>query len=368
MMQPVGNKPATLDTDDKTQHQCGVPVKPLVLGVLLIQTVSMVYIVRLSRTQHVEGRRFLNSTAVFLAEPCKFLFSCCLHFLSGEGFGGLASHMGPWDMLKTSVPGLLYSIQSNVLFIGLSGLTASTYQLTAQLKILTTALLSVIILGTRLNWEKWFALVLLTAGVVTASFTGKHSSSTTQDHPNTVTGFVATIVAVTLSAVAGIYIEKLMKESTASIWIRNIQFSLWGMLFTGLIMWRQDGDAIHSYGLLQGYNTVVWLVVACQAFGGICVAMVLKFADNIMKTFSCALAILLTSMISISVLHESQMDVYLAAGILLVITSTFIFGFGFPTIPNNLGKYCWFQMANRRHKNPVEMPPECQPLLADERH
>ncbi|VDM69178.1 unnamed protein product [Strongylus vulgaris] len=64
-----------------------------------------------------------------------------------------------------AVPAVLYVIQNNLLFLALSKLDAATYQVTYQLKILTTALFSVTILGRSLNRLKWLALVLLTVGV-----------------------------------------------------------------------------------------------------------------------------------------------------------------------------------------------------------
>jgi UDP-sugar transporter A1/2/3 len=56
-------------------------------------------------------------------------------------------------------------LQNNLLFIALSNLDAATYQVTYQLKILTTALFSVLMLGKKLDSCKWVSLVILMAGV-----------------------------------------------------------------------------------------------------------------------------------------------------------------------------------------------------------
>jgi UDP-sugar transporter A1/2/3 len=77
------------------------------------------------------------------------------------------------------VPAVCYVLQNNLLFLALSKLDAATYQVlqlsypsitspfqvTYQLKILTTAFFSVSILGQKLNGIKWIALVMLTTGV-----------------------------------------------------------------------------------------------------------------------------------------------------------------------------------------------------------
>jgi Nucleotide-sugar transporter len=42
---------------------------------------------------------------------------------------------------------------------------------------------------------------------------------------------------------------------------------------------------------LQGFDMVAWSVVGLQVFGGLIVAMVVKYADNILKNFANALAV-----------------------------------------------------------------------------
>jgi solute carrier family 35 (UDP-sugar transporter), member A1/2/3 len=71
----------------------------------------------------------------------------------------------PKETLKLLIPSGLYTLQNNLLFIALSNLDAATYQVTYQLKILTTALFSVAMLGKKLDSLKWFSLVILMAGV-----------------------------------------------------------------------------------------------------------------------------------------------------------------------------------------------------------
>ena len=71
----------------------------------------------------------------------------------------------PTETLKLLIPSGLYTLQNNLLFIALSNLDAATYQVTYQLKILTTAVFSVIMLGKKLDMYKWVSLVILTIGV-----------------------------------------------------------------------------------------------------------------------------------------------------------------------------------------------------------
>ena len=56
-------------------------------------------------------------------------------------------------------------------------------------------------------------------------------------------------------------------------------------------MLSSDGAKIVQDGFFQGYTPVVWLVVLLQGATGILVALVMKYADNIVSvSSSCMLA------------------------------------------------------------------------------
>mmetsp|Transcript_51723 Transcript_51723/g.150193 ORF Transcript_51723/g.150193 Transcript_51723/m.150193 type:complete len:356 (-) Transcript_51723:69-1136(-) len=320
----------------------GVPLKWVSLALMVVQTVGMVLLVRVSRTQHVDGPRYLNTTAIFLGEVLKLFVSVALHWASSKDrshfLADLSEAYRPWELAKTSVPSLLYSVQNNLLYVGLSHLSAGTYQVTSQCKILTTAFLSVLILGTKLGWEKWAALLLLTAGVALVDTSGgmaptarsAREAASALGTSGAALGLAAVIGACFLSGLAGVYLEKILKQSNTSLWVRNVQLALSGSVFAALIALRADGPAIHRDGFFQGYGALVWAVVACQALGGLLVAAVMKYADNILKCFGCAVAIVLTCTFSAVELHEIRPDSHFAAGVLLVLVATCLYNLGLP--------------------------------------
>jgi UDP-sugar transporter A1/2/3 len=65
--------------------------------------------------------------------------------------GELNTHVvnAPVEMLKLSVPSFLYTVQNNLLYLALTNLDAATYQVCYQLKILTTAVFSMVLLQVR---------------------------------------------------------------------------------------------------------------------------------------------------------------------------------------------------------------------------
>ena len=73
----------------------------------------------------------------------------------------LSTHIyhSPYEILKLSVPSFLYTVQNNLLYLALTNLDAATYQVCYQLKILTTAMFSAIMLKKHFSNFKWLSLV-----------------------------------------------------------------------------------------------------------------------------------------------------------------------------------------------------------------
>jgi UDP-galactose transporter len=61
----------------------------------------------------------------------------------------------------------------------------------------------------------------------------------------------------------------------------------------------KDGSAIAKYGFFDGYNAVVWTSVTFQALGGVLVALVVNYADNIAKNFATSISIILSFVASV---------------------------------------------------------------------
>jgi UDP-sugar transporter A1/2/3 len=97
-----------------------------------------------------------------------------------------------------------------VQYIALSNLSAAIYQVTYQLKILTTAVCSVLLFGRRYSYLKWFALCILTVGVVIVQLPSGDFDKTmdkSDNGHNQLLGLTSIFVACISSAFAGCYFE-----------------------------------------------------------------------------------------------------------------------------------------------------------------
>ena len=180
----------------------------------------------------------------------------------------------PMEIVKLSVPSFLYTVQNNLLYYALTHLDAATFQVGYQVKILTTAVFSVFMLGKRISTNQWISLVVLTLGVSLAQLSAKDRAA---EHHNTTAGFVAVLAAACTSGFSGVYFERILKNSGTSLWMRNIQMGISSIVlgFAGVFL-SADRTQVLERGFFFGYNRVVVAVILLQAIGGLVVAVVVK--------------------------------------------------------------------------------------------
>lgn len=141
---------------------------------------------------------------------------------------------------------------------------------------------------------------------------------------NYVVGLVAVVISCLSSGFAGVYFEKILKGSSASVWVRNVQLGIFGTALGLLGLWWNDGAAVAERGFLFGYTGMVWCVIFNQAFGGLLVAVVVKYADNILKGFATSFSIVVSTVMSIY-LFGFHVDLLFTVGAGLVIGAVYMY-------------------------------------------
>lgn len=190
-----------------------------------------------------------------------------------------------------------------------------------MLQTLITALAAVVMLGRRLAITQWVSLVILAAGVammqigaisVKAQDLHGHAPVSVALLPdsNYLAGISAVLVSCFCSSIAATYFELVIKrrvtvddadyqfagprkEKPASLWTRNIQLSLFSLIFGVAVVVVQANANLdfstlsanelvvdplsHWYdpivrstsGFFSGFRPIVWAVVILQSFGGL---------------------------------------------------------------------------------------------------
>ena len=181
-------------------------------------------------------------------------------------------------------------------------------------------------LNRQLSRMQWVALVLLFAGVSTVQLQPHDVkvSDKVGTEQNPFIGLIAVLVSCLMSGFAGVYFEKILKGTKPSIWLRNVQLASLGIIIGFITMEINDGPAVHEKGFFFGYDWVVWVVVCLQSFGGLIVAVVVKYADNILKGFASSAAIVLSCIASMY-FFDFQLSLQFSIGATLVILSVYMY-------------------------------------------
>lgn len=171
----------------------GLPMKQATLITLTFQNSALILIMHYSRIMNPPGdHRYFASTAVFLNEVIKLAIS--LTFAIYESSRSLApqtpatvlfeqiyNSVFSGDGWKLAIPGILYTLENTLQYVALSNLDAVHFQILYQLKIITTAFFSVLLLNRSLGARRWTSLFVLTLGVSIVSFPSSNANDLAMD-------------------------------------------------------------------------------------------------------------------------------------------------------------------------------------------
>lgn len=291
----------------------------------------------------------------------------CSAFIKKDRWKRLSSEIFSPDCWKLSIPAILYVIQNNLQYTAASNLDVATFQVTYQMKILTTAFFSVLMLGKRLTTSRWLALLLLAMGVgIVQIQSGAAGSASAPKHSvieavvaasedagekrteaeiissamaaasvhqmSPYRGFLAVCAACVTSGLAGVYFEMVLKNSKADLWIRNVQLSLFSLVPALLpILFGGSSTGGSGAGLasiilepFRNFNLWAWGTVLTQVFGGLITALVIKYSDNILKGFATSLSIILSFVASVFLFNYRVTPAFVM-GSSIVLSATFMY-------------------------------------------
>merc|ERR1719343_63881 len=182
-----------------------------------------------------------------------------------------------------------------------------------------------ILLNRQFSLKKWLSLVLLTVGVSIVQVSGNHddSKSASEKHSQLM-GLIAVLCAACTSGFSGVYFEKVLKGSQTSLWLRNVQMGIPSIIIAFATVYVKDAEAVSKQGFLGGYTYLVWTVVTVQAVGGLIVAVVVKYADNVLKVFATSFSIVVSCVIS-AVFFDFHASWAFTLGASLVVISTVLY-------------------------------------------
>ncbi|KAK7467219.1 hypothetical protein VKT23_004277 [Stygiomarasmius scandens] len=325
----------------------GIPLKYISLVTLAVQNSMLTIIMHYSRVSTPPSRMYSAATAVLMNEVLKGSISLLIAFWRIESEKGstcrplavaervrkLSRDVFSTDCWKLSIPAILYVIQNNLQYVAASNLEAATFQVSYQMKILTTAAFSVMLLRKKLSSLQWVSLFFLALGVGIVqiqSGAGNHQSSSDLPSMNATKGFIAVVAACFTSGLAGVYFEMVLKNSQGDLWVRNVQLSLFSLLpCVAHIVFSQESSPSFGQpgwlsGLFSNFGVWAWATVLVQVLGGLVTAMVIKYSDNILKGFATSLSIVISFLASVA-LFDFRLSWTFIIGSAIVLNATWLY-------------------------------------------
>ncbi|KAG7367522.1 DNA methyltransferase [Nitzschia inconspicua] len=215
----------------------------------------------------------------------------------------------------------IYGAMNILSFISLRNISAGMFTIFAQLKIISTATFSTIILKRQYSWTQWRALIALMLGVLLFSepiWGDPEKQKVSSKDANQALGTAAVLIEITLSGFASIYFEKVIKTDPLQlgIWERNFQLAL-GSFPVYILFIVADGGG--QAGFFGGWSLLALLLSLLGAAGGLLVALSIKYGDSIMKTLATTGAIVLTGLLDHLLLGGPLTPSMIIAGLQVII-------------------------------------------------
>jgi UDP-sugar transporter A1/2/3 len=217
--------------------------------------------------------------------------------------------------MTTAVIALMYSVQNALYFPALSNLSAASYQILSQCKVIFTAIFMYLWMKTVLGVRRWLALAILILGSILVQVADSKSAS----DGNALYGGGLTIISAFLASVANVWYEKLLKTPGLNMWVLNLEITF--MCTAWLVVYEfpklSDGDGMLS---MRGFTPAVWMVVVLRALNGLLVPAALKYTDNISYQYTKPASIVLSVIVG-ALIAELFPSLGFLAGALCVLIS-----------------------------------------------
>lgn len=266
------------------------------------------------------------------------------------------------------IPAVLYAVQNTMVLRALQLTDPAVFQLCYLIRILFLACFMRIALNLQLTTRQCVALVLLTAGIGLAQWRPRSNAATVTAAPaaaagggggggdsgaDASTGLLLILCAALISSGTGVFLEVVFKRrgNYFDLSARNVHlafFSILVFLGTFAVDYNRlsqemtqavakadfedvgpNSPVLHPFTVFtdtffKGFTGLVWCLVLLQSLAGILLALVMKYSNNILKTFSTSLALLISMAASVLWLDMTVQPNFVV-GLVMVLVSVFLY-------------------------------------------
>jgi len=225
------------------------------------------------------------------------------------------------------LPAVAYLIMNLLSFYSLKYISASLFITMAQMKTLTTALFSVLILNVSLPPSKCFSLFLLVFGCILVTQQERrdshsHSEVVEVDSWHFFLGLFAVILEVTISGLISAYYERILKHQKASVWERNAQLAFLSIILYSANYYSESESTIIDK--IVDWNWPIFITSTLGACGGLLVAACMKYLSSVVKCIILSFSVILTLFLS-HFIFNSTLTTWTLLGAFLVVLASILY-------------------------------------------
>ena len=231
----------------------------------------------------------------------------------------------------------LYSLNNQLAFWCHIFADPGTYSI---FKAVTPYLVAIILrgLGDPMNQLQWVAIVLLSLAIISTQYV--ETAGTTRMGGK---AYILLVLHVCITALASVWNMKVLKGSPVPIMIQNSLLYIYGivlslvsyifleptfnLLATSATNVDDDDESIlnvQQQGFFEGYSFLAFLLVLFQAFHGLAVSAVYKYADVLVKTFASSMTMGTLVLLS-AYLFSVPLTIHKLAGVASIIVITYMY-------------------------------------------
>lgn len=319
------------------------------LGAFVILVVVQSTAILLFKVCQVGGAYTFNpASSVALTEVCKLALAGTLHFQyvssSGEPF---------WKGVNTKIVvhyfflSALYTANNQLSFYVLEVADPGSMSLGKSVAPYLCAVL-LMFSGQRLISLQWVCVIIQCCAIAIVQYDACKGSGVLPFKAYAMIG-----VATLITAVTSVWNQLVIKGFDVPVNLQNSIMYFFGT-FIAIGSYMHSATGRHHKGFFEGYTALAMLLVLFQAFHGLAVALVYKYADAIVKNFANSSVMAILIVISYEY-FSLQTTLHSWLGIVIVLTTT----------------YCYMNIALRMPAPPAAVTPsavgnEKARLMSDE--
>ncbi len=190
------------------------------------------------------------------------------------------------DILQYAVPGFVFFAQNNLSFLALQHMNSSAFQLLMNTRIVSVAILAVVMLGKRMHALEWTSIVLLMVGAMQYQLSGCGDDGYKID----TMGLCVMAVIVACAAGGNVYTQKVMqRKMDQPLMVQNAMLYVWGVIFNGTNWILSAMPSADHHGappeLFGDVGGVQVFSMVFYAIYGLSISIILKRFGAITRTF-----------------------------------------------------------------------------------